>query len=228
RLDCVLQMGGSDQWGNIVNGVELGRRVENRMLIGLTTPLITTAGGAKMGKTAAGAVWLNADRLSPYDYWQFWRDTADADVGRFLRMFTDLPLEEIARLEKLAGAEINAAKITLATEATKMAHGEAAAEAAAETARRTFGEGSAGDDLPSIEVASADLARGIQAIDLLHRTGLAASKSEARRLIKGGGARINGEAIADDAAVLTSADVTREGYIKLSAGKKKHALVRPR
>jgi len=228
RRDCVLQMGGSDQWGNIVNGVELARRVDNRTLFGLTTPLITTAGGAKMGKTAAGAVWLNADRLSPYDYWQFWRDTADADVGRFLRMFTDLPLEEIARLEKLAGAEINAAKITLATEATKMAHGEAAAEAAAETARRTFGEGSAGDDLPSIEVASADLARGIQAIDLLHRAGLAASKSEARRLIKGGGARVNGEAIADDAAVLTAADVTREGYIKLSAGKKKHALVRPR
>ncbi|HEY8017675.1 MAG TPA: tyrosine--tRNA ligase, partial [Dongiaceae bacterium] len=228
RLDCVLQMGGSDQWGNIVNGVELGRRVDNRTLFGLTTPLITTAGGAKMGKTAAGAVWLNADRLSPYDYWQFWRDTADADVGRFLRMFTDLPLDEIARLEKLAGAEINAAKITLATEATKMAHGEAAAEAAAETARRTFGEGSAGDDLPSIDVEGADLARGIQAIDLLHRTGLAASKSEARRLIKGGGARVNGEAIADDAAVLTSADVTREGYIKLSAGKKKHALVRPR
>ena len=228
RRDCVLQMGGSDQWGNIVNGVELARRVDNRTLFGLTTPLITTAGGAKMGKTAAGAVWLNADRLSPYDYWQFWRDTADADVGRFLRMFTDLPLDEIARLEKLAGAEINAAKITLATEATKMAHGEAAAEAAAETARRTFGEGSAGDDLPSIEVASADLARGIQAIDLLHRAGLAASKSEARRLIKGGGARVNGEAIADDAAVLTAADVTREGYIKLSAGKKKHALVRPR
>jgi tyrosyl-tRNA synthetase len=228
RLDCVLQMGGSDQWGNIVNGVELGRRVDNRTLFGLTTPLITTAGGAKMGKTAAGAVWLNADRLSAYDYWQFWRDTADADVGRFLRMFTDLPLDEIARLEKLAGAEINAAKITLATEATKMAHGETAAEAAAETARRTFGEGSAGDDLPSIDVASADLARGIQAIDLLHRAGLAASKSEARRLIKGGGARVNGEAIADDAAVLTSADVTREGYIKLSAGKKKHTLVRLR
>ncbi len=228
RLDCVLQMGGSDQWGNIVNGVELGRRVDNRTLFGLTTPLITTAGGAKMGKTAAGAVWLNADRLSPYDYWQFWRDTADDDVGRFLRMFTDLPLEEIARLEKLAGAEINAAKMTLATEATKMAHGEAAAEAAAETARRTFGEGSAGDDLPSIDVAIADLARGFQAIDLLHRAGLAASKSEARRLIKGGGARVNGEALADDAAVLTAADVTREGYIKLSAGKKKHALVRPR
>ena len=170
-----------------------------------------------MGKTAAGAVWLNADRLSPYDYWQFWRNTEDADVGRFLRLFTDLPLDEIARLEKLAGAEINEAKIILATEATEMAHGEAAAEAAAETARRTFGEGSAGDDLPSIEVASADLARGIPAIDLLHRAGLAASKSEARRLIKGGGARVNGEAIADDAAVLTSADVDRARATSSSA-----------
>jgi tyrosyl-tRNA synthetase len=228
RRDCVLQMGGSDQWGNIVNGVELGRRVDNRAMFGLTTPLITTAGGAKMGKTAAGAVWLNADRLSAYDYWQYWRDTADADVGRFLRMFTDLPLDEILRLEKLQGAEINSAKIVLATEATKMAHGEAAAEAAAETARRTFGEGSAGDDLPSIEVERADLARGMQAVDLLHRAGLAASKSEARRLIKGGGARVNGEAIADDAAVVTLAQVTGEGYVKLSAGKKKHALVRPR
>jgi tyrosyl-tRNA synthetase len=228
RRDCVLQMGGSDQWGNIVNGVELGRRAENRMLFGLTTPLITTAAGAKMGKTAAGAVWLNADRLSPYDYWQYWRDTADADVGRFLRMFTDLPLAEIQRLEKLEGAEINAAKIVLATEATKMAHGEAAAAAATETARRTFGEGGAGDELPSIEVASADLARGIQAVELLHRTGLAASKSEARRLIKGDGARVNGETIVDETAVLTLAHVTREGYIKLSAGRKKHALVRPR
>lgn len=228
RRDCVLQMGGSDQWGNIVNGVELGRRADNRTMFGLTTPLITTAGGAKMGKTAAGAVWLNADRLSAYDYWQYWRDTADADVGRFLRMFTDLPLDEILRLEKLEGAEINSAKIVLATETTKMAHGEAAAEAAAETARRTFGEGSAGDDLPSIEVERADLARGLQAVDLLHRAGLAASKSEARRLIKGGGARINGEAIADDAAVITLTDVTGEGYVKLSAGKKKHALVRPR
>ncbi len=227
RYGCVLQMGGSDQWGNIVNGVELGRRIESRSLYGLTTPLITTAAGAKMGKTAAGAVWLNADRLPPYDYWQYWRDTADADVGRFLRMFTDLPLPEIERLEKLEGAEINAAKILLATEATAMAHGREAAEAAAETARRTFAEGGAGEDLPSIEVASGDLDRGIPAIELLHRTGLAASRSEARRLIKGGGARVNGQPLADDASLVTRADVTPDGYVKLSAGRKRHALVRP-
>ena len=193
-----------------------------------TTPLITTSAGAKMGKTAQGAVWLNADRLSAYDYWQYWRDTADADVGRFLRMFTDLPLAEIARLGALEGAEINNAKIVLATEATAMAHGREAADAAAETARRTFGEGGAGEDLPSIEVARGDLERGLPAVDLLHRSGLAASKSEARRLIKGGGARVNGDAIRDDDAVLTLADVAAEGYIKLSAGKKKHALVRLR
>ena len=227
RLDCRLQMGGSDQWGNIVNGVDLGRRVDNRALFGLTTPLITTAGGAKMGKTAAGAVWLNPDKLSPYDYWQFWRDTADADVGRFLRIFTDLPLDEIVRLEALRGQEINAAKIRLATEATALAHGQTAADAAAETARQTFGEGGAGDDLPRIEVARGDLARGIAAIDLFHRSGLAGSKSEARRLIKGGGARVNGQALDSDTAVLTQRDVTAEGYIKLSAGRKKHALVQP-
>jgi tyrosyl-tRNA synthetase len=227
RHGCQLQMGGSDQWGNIVNGVELGRRVENRTLFGLTTPLITTAGGAKMGKTAAGAVWLSADKLSPYDYWQYWRDTADADVGRFLRMFTDLPLDEIARLESLAGAEINAAKILLATEATAMAHGREAADAASETARRVFGEGGAGDELPSIAVARGDLARGLPAIELLHRTGLASSKSDARRLIEGGGGRVNGQPITDHAQILTLADVTAEGYIKLSAGRKKHALVRP-
>jgi tyrosyl-tRNA synthetase len=227
RQDCRLQMGGSDQWGNIVNGVELGRRVDNRGLFGLTTPLITTAGGAKMGKTATGAVWLNPDKLSPYDYWQYWRDTADADVGRFLRMFTDLPLDEIVRLEALQGQEINAAKIRLATEATALAHGKAAADAAAETARQTFGEGGAGDDLPRIEIARSDLARGIAAIDLFHRAGLAGSKSEARRLIKGGGARVNGQALDNDAAVLSERDITAEGYIKLSAGKKKHALVQP-
>ena len=227
RHGCQLQMGGSDQWGNIVNGVELGRRVENRALFGLTTPLITTAGGAKMGKTAAGAVWLNGDKLSPYDYWQYWRDTADADVGRFLRMFTDLPLGEIARLENLAGAEINAAKIVLATEATAMAHGREAADAAAETARRVFGDGGAGDELPSVAVARGDLARGLPAIELLHRAGLASSKSDARRLIEGGGGRVNGQPLTDHAAVLTLADLTPEGYIKLSAGRKKHALVRP-
>ncbi len=227
RHGCRLQMGGSDQWGNIVNGVELGRRADNRLMFGLTTPLITTSGGAKMGKTAAGAVWLNPDRLSAYDYWQYWRDTSDADVGRFLRMFTDLPLDEIARLEALKGQEINAAKITLATEATSMAHGRAAADAAAETARQTFGEGGAGDDLPRIEVAAGDLARGIPAIDLFLRSGLAGSKGEARRLIKGGGARVNGQALSDEAAVLNRGNVTGEGYIKLSAGKKKHALVQP-
>jgi tyrosyl-tRNA synthetase len=227
RHGCVLQMGGSDQWGNIVNGVELGRRVDNRALFGLTTPLITTAGGAKMGKTAAGAVWLNPDKLSAYDYWQYWRDTADADVGRFLRMFTDLPLDEIARLEALRGAEINSAKTVLATEATALAHGRSAAEAAAETARRTFGEGGAGDDLPTVHVARADLERGVAAIDLLHRSGLASSKSDARRLIKGGGARVNGQPLTDDTAALTLADATADGYIKLSAGKKKHALIRP-
>ncbi|HEY2892307.1 MAG TPA: tyrosine--tRNA ligase [Dongiaceae bacterium] len=227
RHGCRLQMGGSDQWGNIVNGVELGRRVDNRLMFGLTTPLITTSGGAKMGKTAAGAVWLNPDRLSPYDYWQYWRDTSDADVGRFLRMFTDLPLDEIARLDALKGQEINAAKITLATEATSMAHGRDAADAAAETARQTFGEGGAGDDLPRIEVAASDLARGIPAIDLFLRSGLARSKSEARRLVKGGGARVNGQALSDEAAVLNRGSVTAEGYIKLSAGKKKHALVLP-
>ncbi len=227
RHGCRLQMGGSDQWGNIVNGVELGRRVDNRLMFGLTTPLITTSGGAKMGKTAAGAVWLNAEKLSAYDYWQYWRDTSDADTGRFLRMFTDLPLDEIARLEALRGQEINAAKIVLATEATAMAHGRAAADAAAETARQTFGEGGAGEELPRIEVASGDLARGIPAIELFHRCGLASSKSEARRLIKGGGARVNGEALGDEAAVLNRSHVTAEGYIKLSAGKKKHALVQP-
>ena len=227
RHGCRLQMGGSDQWGNIVNGVELGRRIDNRALFGLTTPLITMAGGAKMGKTAAGAVWLNPDKLSPYDYWQFWRDTADGDVSRFLRVFTDLPIKEIIRLESLRGQEINAAKIQLATEATALAHGRAAAEAAAETARQTFGEGGAGDDLPRFEVALSDLARGVSAIDLFHRCRLASSKSEARRLIKGGGARVNGRALSDDAAVLTQTDITAEGFIKLSAGKKKHALVRP-
>ena len=227
RHGCRLQMGGSDQWGNIVNGVELGRRVDNRLLFGLTTPLITTSGGAKMGKTAAGAVWLNPDKLPPYDYWQFWRDSADADVGRFLRMFTDLPLEEIARLESLRGQEINAAKITLATEATTLAHGRAAAEAAAETARRTFDEGGAGGDLPRLEVARSDLAQGISALELFHRSGLVSSKSEARRLIKGGGARVNGQSLSDDAAILNLQDLGASGHIKLSAGRKKHALIQP-
>jgi tyrosyl-tRNA synthetase len=227
RHDCRLQMGGSDQWGNIVNGVELGRRAEDRELFGLTTPLITTASGTKMGKTASGAVWLNEDRLAAYDYWQYWRNTEDGDVGRFLKLFTDLPLSETAKLEALQGAEINQAKIVLATEATALAHGRAAAEAAAETARRTFEQGGVGDELPFIDVPRAELERGVAAYDLFRRAGLAASNGEARRLIKGSGGRLNDAAIADENRRITLGDLTGDGYIKLSAGKKRHALVRP-
>jgi len=226
RHDCVLQLGGSDQWGNIVNGVELGRRIDNRVLFGLTTPLIATASGAKMGKTAAGAVWIDADRLSPYDYWQYFRNTEDADVGRFLRLFTDLPLDEIARLEALRGAEINDAKIVLANETTTLAHGAEAAAAAAETARRTFVEGSVGGDLPTLDLPRSELERGITAFQLFTRSGLAASNGEARRLIKGGGARLNDVAIADETRLVTLADLDAQGIIKLSAGKKRHAVVR--
>jgi tyrosyl-tRNA synthetase len=205
----------------------LARRIDDRTLFGLCAPLITTAGGAKMGKTAAGAVWLNADRLAPYDYWQYFRNTDDADVGRFLRLFTDLPLDEISRLETLRGAEINEAKITLANETTKLAHGAEAAAAAAETARRTFEEGGIGDQLPMLEVPRAELQRGIPAFELLRRCGLAASNGEARRLIKGGGGRINDSVIADETRLVTSTDVNAQGAIKLSAGRKKHAIVRP-
>jgi tyrosyl-tRNA synthetase len=225
RYQCTLQMGGSDQWGNIVNGVELGRRLDGRALHGLTTPLITTASGAKMGKTASGAVWLNAEKRSPYDYWQFWRNVEDADVGRFLKLFTELPMEEIQQLERLGGAERNEAKKILATEATALAHGRSAAESAAETARRTFEEGAMGVALPRVAVARAELERGIPAFELLHRAGLAASKAEARRLIKAGGARLNDAAIADEMRKVTSADRDADGVIKLSAGKKRHALV---
>ena len=227
RHDCVLQLGGSDQWGNIVNGVELARRIDNRAIFGLTTPLIATASGAKMGKTAAGAVWIDADRLSPYDYWQYFRNTDDADVGRFLRLFTDLPLDEIARLELLRGAEINEAKIVLANETTMLAHGAEAAAAAAETARKTFAEGGIGDSLPIFAIPRAELERGIPAFDLFRRCDLAASNGEARRLIKGGGGRINDAAIGDETRPVTLADVNAQGIIKLSAGKKKHAIVRP-
>jgi tyrosyl-tRNA synthetase len=226
RLGCVLQMGGSDQWGNIVNGVELGRRIDNRTLYGLTTPLITAASGAKMGKTAAGAVWLNADRLSPYDYWQYWRNTEDADVGRFLRLFTDLPLDEVARIEKLEGAAINDAKILLANEATKLAHGAAAAAAAAETARRTFAEGGVGEDLPEFPATAEMLESGIPVLDVLTATGLTASKGEARRLIRQGGARLNNVGITDESARVTRADLGEDGVAKLSAGKKRHAIIR--
>jgi tyrosyl-tRNA synthetase len=227
RYGCRLQTGGSDQWGNIVSGIDLGRRIANVDLFGLTCPLITTASGAKMGKTAAGAVWLNADRLSPYQYWQFWRNTEDADVGRFLRLFTELPLDEVAKLEKLGGAEINEAKKILALHATTLLHGEDAAEAAAETARKTFEEGAVGEELPSVAVPAAELAAGIPAFELFRRAGLAASNSEARRLIKGGGARINDAKLDDEAAAIGTDAVGDGGVIKLSAGRKRHALVKP-
>jgi tyrosyl-tRNA synthetase len=226
RHDCLLQMGGSDQWGNIVGGVDLGRRLDQRDMFGLTTPLLTTSSGAKMGKTAAGAVWLNADMLSPYDYWQYWRNTEDADVGKFLRLFTDMGLEEIADLESREGIDLNESKKRLATEVTAMCHGSEAAAEAAETARRTFEEGGLGEGLPTIDVAKADLEAGIAAFEILKLAGLAASNGEARRLIKGGGARLNDEKISDETKTISTADLNDEGVIKLSAGKKRHALIR--
>ena len=226
RHDCVLQMGGSDQWGNIVSGVDLGRRLDRKSLFGLTTPLITTAAGTKMGKTAQGAVWLTESRLTAYDYWQYWRNAEDADVGRFLRLFTELPENEIARLEVLEGVEINEAKKQLANQTTKLCHGAAAAEAAAETARRTFEDGALGRDLPTVEVPRDRLAQGILAYELLRESGLTASNGEARRLIKGGGARINDAAIDNDSRAVDLGDLNEDGLIKLSAGKKRHALVR--
>ncbi|HUS54136.1 MAG TPA: tyrosine--tRNA ligase [Thermohalobaculum sp.] len=222
RSGCLLQMGGSDQWGNIVNGIDLTRRVAGAEVFGLTCPLITTADGAKMGKSAAGAVWLNADMLSPYDYWQFWRNTSDADVGRFLKLFTKLPLDEIARLEALAGQEINEAKKILANAATAMAHGEAAAVAAEATARETFEKGGAGADLPTIDLTATDFP--ISIAQLLVRSGLAASGKEAKRLIAEGGARLNDELVSD-AGLMLAAEAFAEP-IKLSAGKKRHALAR--
>jgi tyrosyl-tRNA synthetase len=223
---CNVQMGGSDQWGNIVTGVELGRRVDNSALFGVTSPLITTASGAKMGKTAAGAVWLNAERLSAYDYWQFWRNTEDADVGRFLKLFTELPLSEIARLEKLEGSDINEAKSVLANEATALCHGQDAAAAAAETARRVFAEGGIGEDLPVIDVPRAQLEQGQLAINLFHQAKLAASVGEVRRLFRGNGARINDQPVSDEKRMLTVADLNSDGVIKLSAGRKRHVLVK--
>lgn len=225
RFGVSLQMGGSDQWGNIISGVELTRRTDGKQVFGLTTPLIETASGQKMGKTARGAIWLTADRLSPYDYWQFWRNTEDADVGRFLRLFTDLPVGEIHRLEALGGAEINEAKKILANEATGLAHGRDAAAIAAETARRAFEEGEAAATLPSIDIPLAELQSGIPAPALFARAGLATSNGEARRLIRGGGARLNDVVIAEEALVISAADL-RDGAIKLSAGRKQHRLVR--
>ena len=227
RRGCVLQMGGSDQWGNIVAGVELARRVEGRALYGLTAPLIATASGAKMGKTAAGAVWLNADRLPAYGYWQFWRNAEDGDVGRFLRLFTDLPLEEIARLEALEGREVNEAKKTLADAATTLCHGADAALEAAETARRTFDDGGHGDSLPSVAVDRAELAAGVAAFRLFRIAGLCDSNAAARRLIRGGGARVNGRTVESEDRPVGDADLATDGTIKLSAGRKRHVLVRP-
>jgi tyrosyl-tRNA synthetase len=227
RHACVVQMGGSDQWGNIVNGVELGRRIDAVQLFGLTSPLITTASGEKMGKTAKGAVWLNAERLSPYEYSQFWRNTADADVGRFMRLFTELPTDEIDRAERLEGAELNDAKKTLAFEATRLCHGETTATAAAETARTTFEQGGAGAGLPTVTLPQGELAAGIPAFELFHRAGLASSKGEARRLIRGGGARINDAVATDEADNVGLADLNDDGVVKLSAGRKRHVLVQP-
>jgi tyrosyl-tRNA synthetase len=225
RHGVVLQIGGSDQWGNIVSGMELTRRSDGKHVFGLTTPLITTASGAKMGKTAQGAMWLTEDRLSPYDYWQFWRNTEDADVGRFLRLFTDLPLAEIARLEALGGAEINEAKKILANEATALAHGREKSAAAAETARLAFEEGAAADTLPSIDLPRSELEAGIPAFRIFAQAGLVASNGESRRLIRGGGARVNDVAVTEEGLMITLADM-RDGAIKLSAGRKQHKLVR--
>jgi tyrosyl-tRNA synthetase len=227
RYDCILQMGGSDQWGNIVMGADLGRRMQAAELFALTSPLLATSSGAKMGKSAAGAVWLNPERLSPYDFWQYWRNTEDADVGRFLRLFTELPLDEIVRLESLEGQEINEAKKLLATEITALAHGKAEANEAAETARRTFEEGGKADTLPTVEVTRARLAAGIAAFELFHDAGLAPSRTEARKLIKGGGGRLNDKPIASDSEIIDDGDLDGSGTLKLSAGRKRHVLVRP-
>jgi tyrosyl-tRNA synthetase len=226
RYGVRLQMGGSDQWGNIVNGIDLGRRLGTEQLFGLTAPLITTASGAKMGKTAAGAVWLNADLFSPYEYWQFWRNTEDRDVGRFLKLFTTLPLDEIARLESLPGAEINEAKKVLATEATALLHGREAAERAAETAAKTFEQGVLADTLPSIEVRRAEIEAGLAIGPAVILTGLAASNGEVRRAIANNAISVNDVRVADDKRVLTPDDLTADGVIKLSFGRKKHVLLR--
>jgi len=227
RYDCTLQMGGSDQYGNIINGIELARRIDDRACFGLTSPLITLSSGAKMGKSAQGAVWLNADMLSPYDYWQFWRNTDDADVGRFLRLFTDLPLNEVARLERLQGQELNEAKKLLATEATAMCHGRPAADAAAETARVTFEEGGLAADLPTVTVEREKLAAGIRIIDLAVTAGVSASNGEARRLIRNRGLSKNDVPVENETSLVVLQDLTAEGVIKLSAGKKRHVLIRP-
>jgi tyrosyl-tRNA synthetase len=227
RVGCRLQMGGSDQWGNIIMGVDLGRRMGSPQLFALTTPLLTTASGAKMGKTAQGAVWLNADQFSPYDFWQYWRNTEDADVGKFLKLFTTLPMSEIKKLEALQGSEINEAKKVLATEATALLHGRNAANEAAETARRTFEEGALAQTLPTVEIPRGELDAGLGVLNAFVKAGLVASNGEARRQIKGGGLRVNDDPVTDEKMTLTPPHLTPEGVIKLSLGKKKHVLLRP-
>ncbi len=227
RTGCRLQMGGSDQWGNIINGIDLGHRMGTQQLFALTSPLLTTSSGAKMGKSATGAVWLNPDMLSAYDFWQYWRNTEDADVSRFLKLYSTLPMDEIARLSALGGSEINEVKKILATEVTAILHGRAAAEEAAETARKTFEEGALSDNLPSVEVPTAELETGLGLLNLIVRAGLAASNGEARRHVQGGAVRINDQAVSDERRVIGTGEVTADGVIKLSLGKKKHILVRP-
>jgi tyrosyl-tRNA synthetase len=227
RYDCRLQMGGSDQWGNIVNGIDLGHRMGTKQLFALTSPLLTTSSGAKMGKSASGAVWLNADLLPVYDFWQYWRNTEDADVPRFLKLFTTLPMDEIARLSAVAGSELNEVKKILATEVTAILHGRAAAEQAAETARKTFEEGGLSENLPSIDVPSSELDAGIGLLALIVRAGLAGSNGEARRHVQGGAVRINDQPISDERKIIGADEVTADGVIKLSLGKKKHMLIRP-
>ncbi|MGY6709634.1 MAG: tyrosine--tRNA ligase [Rhizobiaceae bacterium] len=227
RYDCRLQMGGSDQWGNIINGIDLGHRMGTPQLYALTAPLLTTSSGAKMGKSASGAVWLNADLLPVYDFWQYWRNTEDADVERFLKLFTVLPMDEIARLAALGGSEINEAKKVLATEVTTLLHGREAAEQAAETARVTFEEGALAETLPTVTVPASEIEAGLGVLSLFVTAGLAASNGEARRHVKGGAVRVNDAPVEDDRHIVSSADLSAEGVVKLSLGRKKHVLVRP-
>ncbi|MCW0983241.1 tyrosine--tRNA ligase [Agrobacterium sp. BT-220-3] len=227
RTGCRLQMGGSDQWGNIINGIDLGHRMGTPQLYALTSPLLTTSSGAKMGKSASGAVWLNKDLLPVYDFWQYWRNTEDADVVRFAKLFTTLPMDEIARIAALGGSEINEAKKILATEVTAILHGRAAAEEAAETARKTFEEGALAENLPSIEVPASELEAGVGVLSLIVRAGLAGSNGEARRHVQGGAVKINDQGVSDERQMIGTGEVTGDGVIKLSVGKKKHVLVRP-
>lgn len=227
RTGCRLQMGGSDQWGNIINGIDLGHRMGTPQLYALTSPLLTTSSGAKMGKSMNGAVWLNPDMLSAYDFWQYWRNTEDADVSRFLKLYTTLPMDEIARLSALGGSEINEVKKILATEITAVLHGRENAEQAAETARKTFEEGALADNLPSIEVPKSELEAGLGLLSLIVRAGLAASNGEARRHVQGGAVKINDQSMSDERQVIGAGEITADGVIKLSLGKKKHILVRP-